>query len=52
MRISFNTAAGGIFSSSTLKLVHGTFKNLSSKQARIKLKIKFLEEIFQMNLLY
>ena len=41
MRISFHAEAGGTYSSSTLELVHGTFKNLSSKQARIKLKIKF-----------
>jgi hypothetical protein len=27
MWISFNAAAGGKFSSSTLELVHGTFKN-------------------------
>ena len=46
MRISFNTAASGIFPSSTLELVHGTFKHLSSKQARIKSKIKLLEEMF------
>jgi hypothetical protein len=51
MWISFNAAAGGRFSSSTIELVHGTFKNLSGKQERIKLKIKFLEEIHQINLL-
>jgi hypothetical protein len=51
MRISFNAAAGDIFSSGTLGLVHDTFKNLSSKQARIKLKIEFLEEVLQINLL-
>jgi len=51
MRISFNAAAGGTFSSSTLVLVHGAFKNVSGKQARIKLKIKFLEDIHQINLL-
>jgi hypothetical protein len=51
MRISFNVEAGGTFSSSTLELVHGDFKNISSKQARTKLKIKLLGEILQVNLL-
>ena len=31
MQIFRNAEAGGTFSSSTLELVHGTFKNLSSK---------------------
>jgi hypothetical protein len=51
MRISCNVEAGGTFSSRTSELVHGTFKNIASKPAWIKLKIKFLEEILQINLL-
>jgi hypothetical protein len=51
MRISFNVEAGGTSSSSALDLVYGAFKNLSSKQARNKLKVKLLEEIVQINLL-
>jgi len=49
MRISLNAEAGCTFSGSTLELVHGIFKNVSGKQARIKLKIKFLEEILYCN---